>query len=64
MSNDVHLSVVRTNLLLLVVDDIGGDIVEETRVVTNDQAGDIVVRNKILLQPLDGGLVQLRKSLV
>ena len=64
MSNNLRLIATSANLLLLVVDDIGGDIVEETRVVTNDQAGDIVVRNKILLQPLDGGLVQLCKPLV
>ena len=64
MSNNLRLIAVSANLLLLVVDDIGGDILEETRVVTDDQASDIVVRNKILLQPLDGGLVQLRKSLV
>jgi hypothetical protein len=48
----------------LVVVDVGADLVQESRVVRNDQTGDLGVGLEVLLQPFDVGDIQVVSRLV
>jgi hypothetical protein len=50
-----QVSRVIRDLLVLVVHDVGTDIVEEPRVVGDDHAGNVRLVDKVLFQPSDGG---------